>query len=224
MHRIVIYSREGSLMSRQQKSTFSYKHGFPAASGIKGLAVICSELTIRPESTDGKKLASNSFQHSSHISMCAPWWWEGRAGQWMVSIQQSNYNNIPHADGCVLPALPFYLWLSLQQVQVFSYLATVVMGHGFSRGDDRESAVSSRVVAASTCSPFETRTHGPGFYSTQREQVCFWSNSYLMFMSSKQMSSASEVKCFVYFLNKFSIFKKFHPKDQGFCKTEVITV
>lgn len=133
-----------------------------------------------------KKLASNSFQHSSHISVCAPWWWEGRAGQWMVLILQSNYNNIPHADGCVLPALPFYLWLSLQQVQVFSYLATVVMGHGFSRRDDGESAVSSRVVAAATSSPFETRTQSPGFYSTHREQSAC-DPDLLTFMSSEQM-------------------------------------
>lgn len=110
-----------------------------------------------------------AFSTAAHISVCAPWWWEGWAGQWIVLILQSNYNNIPHADGCVLPALPFYLWLSVQQVQVFSYLATVVMGHGFGGGENEESAVNSSVVAAATRSSRERRTHGPGLCSTHKE-------------------------------------------------------
>lgn len=97
-----------------------------------------------------------SFSTAAHISCCVlPEDEEEEdedepdSGQYRsCSLITMETYNIPHAEGSVLPALPFNLWLSVQQVQVFGYLATVATGHGFGAGDFRESAVNSSDGAA----------------------------------------------------------------------------
>lgn len=208
LHGNRIFSGQCCLVSGQQTLTFSYKHGFPAASGRKGLAVICSELTIRPESTDGKKLASNSFQHSSPHRRVLPDDEKDESGSgWYRSCCPiTTISHMLMDASCLL-----YLFTSDSVSSRSKCLVTKQLS-SWPTGSAEGATRSQRSTAALLLQPLVhlLRVEHTVLVSTQHTENSFSAASYPTVTTSKQINkkTASEVKCFAYFLNKLTIFEK----------------